>query len=62
VSTHERVAWLGRADVDPPGRGGGQGFRRRPLFLFFLYSYAISNTPLLTDVKHSLAVCADILT
>jgi len=33
----ERGAWLGQADVVPPGRGGGQGFRRRPLFLFCLY-------------------------
>jgi len=31
VSTLERGAWLGQADVVPPGRGGGQGFRRRPL-------------------------------
>ena len=36
VTTREMGAWLGWAGVDPPGRGGGQGFRRRPLFLFFL--------------------------
>jgi len=37
VCTREREAWLDKADVVPPGRGGGQGFRRRPLFLFCLY-------------------------
>jgi len=40
VSTRGRGAWLGQADVVPPGRGVGQGFRRKPLFLFFLYSFA----------------------
>jgi len=40
VSTRERGAWLGQADVVPPRRGGGQGFRRMPLFLFCLYQFA----------------------
>jgi len=51
VSTHERGAWLGQSDVVPPGRGGGQGFRRRPLFLFCSINlHTISNTPLLADM------------
>jgi len=40
VSTRKRGAWLGRAGVDPPGRVRGQGLRRRPLILFFLYEFA----------------------
>jgi len=51
VSTRERGAWLDQADVVTPRRGGGQGFRRRPLFLFCLFNlHTISNTPLLADV------------
>ena len=37
VSTRGRGPWLGQADVVPPGRRGGQGFRERPLFLCCLY-------------------------
>ena len=40
MSTRGRGALLGRAGVEPAGREGGQGFRRRPLFLFFLYQFA----------------------
>jgi len=57
VSTRERGAWLGQAGVNPPGRGGGQGFGRRPRFLFSSFCinlHVISDIPLLTGMKHSL--------
>jgi len=48
VSTRRKGACLGQADVVPPRRGGGQGFRRKPLFLFDLYQFAY-------DFKYSIA-------
>ena len=35
----------GWAGVDPPGHGGGQGFRRRSIFFFFCVNlHAVSDT------------------
>ena len=51
VSTCERGSWLDQADIVPNGRGGGQGFRRRPYFYFVCINlHTISNNPLLTDM------------
>jgi len=49
VSTRGMGAYLGWAGVDPPGRGGGQGFRKSHYFCFLCVDlHAISNAPVLT--------------
>jgi len=48
-------AWLGWAGVDPPGRGGGQGFEEGHYFCFFCVDlHAISNAPVLAGMDDGL--------